>query len=657
MNGPRLNLLGFATIAGLVAACDRVVTEPDQQHPLKSAPLSAHTSPAPARISHTLLTAGNNTVNQKVYTTAAISPAPNTLITVAVLGHRSTSPPPGATLSGGGMTAWTEVATITLDDVATPLKRLTIYRAMSAAPGSGPLTITFSNTVSNCQWTVSQWNGVETSGGNGAGAIGQTGSSRGEAVSALTVPLTAFGNPNNVAYGVFGVSSSGLAITPGAGFTELSEQPSTESPPSDLMAEGAFNVNTIAATWSTLNGGALGVEIRAAATGGVSTTSPATPPAPVSTTISHTLLTAGNGTVNQKVYTTAAISPARNALVTVAVLGHRSTSNVAPPLGAPPPATLSGGGMTAWTQVATTTFDFEGDTPLKRLTIYRAMSAAPGSGPITITFPNNVSNSQWIVSQWNGVVTSGGNGAGAIGQTGSRRSDAVSSLAVPLAAFGNPNNVAYGVFGVSSSGLAITPGAGFTELSEQPSAEWPPSDLMAEGAINANTIAATWSTLNGGALGVEIKAAAAGGGSAARITGLGAFGDGTAAPNGGRNRQEFDFDATAAPDGRLFFRDLSFVRTDGSVPNVTVDHTTDPATAITSFSQTSATCVTFGGTLRVSDTRELFAFTVEACDKASPGAGSDTFTLTLPEGRGPGVPDVRGGTLSEGDIVIAAITS
>jgi hypothetical protein len=144
---------------------------------------------------------------------------------------------------------------------------------------------------------------------------------------------------------------------------------------------------------------------------------------------------------------------------------------------------------------------------------------------------------------------------------------------------------------------------------------------------------------------------------ATRVTGLGAFGDGTATPNGGRNRQEFDFDATAAPDGRLFFRDLSFVRTDGSVPNVTVDHTTDPATAITSFSQTSATCVTFGGTLRVSDTRELFAFTVEACDKASPGAGSDTFTLTLPEGRGPGVPDVRGGTLSEGDIVIAAITS
>jgi len=213
-------------------------------------------------IAHTLLTAGNNTANQKVYGTAAIAPAPNTLVTVAVLGHNSTSALASPTLSGGGMAGWTEVASVTFDAVGTPHKRLTIYRALSAAPGSGPLTITWSTAVSNCQWVVSQWDGVDPSGVNGAGAIGQTGASQGDAVTGLSVSLAPFGNANNVGYGVFGVASSGLAVTPGAGFTEISEQPSAESPASDLQAEWAANHPTIDAGWTARNAAALGIEIK-----------------------------------------------------------------------------------------------------------------------------------------------------------------------------------------------------------------------------------------------------------------------------------------------------------------------------------------------------------------------------------------------------------
>src|SRR3990172_7695187 len=72
------------------------------------------TPATPSVITQTLLTAGNNTVNQTVYTTAAITPAPSTLITVAVLGHREAGATPSPTLSGGGMAAWTEVASGTL---------------------------------------------------------------------------------------------------------------------------------------------------------------------------------------------------------------------------------------------------------------------------------------------------------------------------------------------------------------------------------------------------------------------------------------------------------------------------------------------------------------------------------------------------------------
>jgi hypothetical protein len=98
---------------------------------------------------------------------------------------------------------------------------------------------------------------------NGAVAIVQTGSSQGDAVNGLTVPLLAFQSSHNVAYGVFGVRSARAAITPGAGFTEISEQFSGKKRPGDLQAERAVNLRNIAATWTGLNGAALGVEIKA----------------------------------------------------------------------------------------------------------------------------------------------------------------------------------------------------------------------------------------------------------------------------------------------------------------------------------------------------------------------------------------------------------
>ncbi|HEU5183560.1 MAG TPA: Ig-like domain-containing protein [Gemmatimonadaceae bacterium] len=215
-------------------------------------------------ITQTLLTSGNNTVNQKVYTTAAIAPVPNALILLAVIGHRAYGAAASPIVIGGGMTTWEEVATVTFDPVGSPLKRVTLYRAMSAAPGSGPITITFANSVSNTQWIVSQWTGVDVSGTNGSGAIAQLGSTSGDGANGLALTLAAFEQANNAAYGVFGVRSSAVAVTPGSGFIETAEHPSAETPPSDLQAEWASNDNTIDASWAGLNGAALGVEIRAA---------------------------------------------------------------------------------------------------------------------------------------------------------------------------------------------------------------------------------------------------------------------------------------------------------------------------------------------------------------------------------------------------------
>ena len=259
-------VMAVALIGTLVTCVDdRMPTSSPAAGIVGIQPIATLVSPP---ITQTLLAVGNNTANQKVYSTASISPAPNALITVAVMGHNSTSASASPTLSGGGMAAWTVVGTVTFDAGTTPHKRLTIYRAMSAAPGSGLLTITWSGTQSNCQWIVSQWDGVDVTGVNGAGAIGQTGSNSVDAGNGLTVTLGALAGPNNGVYGVFGVNKNALAVTPGTGFAEIAEQPSSESPQGDLEAEWAPNLNAIAATWATLNGGALGIEIRAGAPSG-----------------------------------------------------------------------------------------------------------------------------------------------------------------------------------------------------------------------------------------------------------------------------------------------------------------------------------------------------------------------------------------------------
>jgi hypothetical protein len=217
-------------------------------------------------------------------------------------------------------------------------------------------------------------------------------------------------------------------------------------------------------------------------------------------TIAQTLLTSGNNAANQKIYTTASIAPASNALITVAVLMRRSSGAVTP--------TVTGGGMPAWDMVASADFDTQ-SSPSKRLMIFRAMSATPGTGAVTIRFASSVSNVQWIVSQWDGVETGGTNGSGAIVQTGTARSDGAISLAVSLAPFASGNDVAYGVAGVAKNGPIVAPGSGFTEITEVSSGE--NSALQAEWATNQPAVGASWATsTKGGMLAVEIRSGIAG---------------------------------------------------------------------------------------------------------------------------------------------------
>jgi hypothetical protein len=102
----------------------------------------------------------------------------------------------------------------------------------------------------------------------------------------------------------------------------------------------------------------------------------------------------------------------------------------------------------------------------------------------------------------------------------------------------------------------------------------------------------------------------------------------------------------------MHYTDWLYPLTTTSGQYVTVDPANDPATGITSFQQTSATCVRFGGIGRVNGV-STYGFYVDACDNASSGTGYDTFSITVPDLDGQGKTYRESGTLSSGDIALS----
>jgi len=140
-------------------------------------------------------------------------------------------------------------------------------------------------------------------------------------------------------------------------------------------------------------------------------------------------------------------------------------------------------------------------------------------------------------------------------------------------------------------------------------------------------------------------AASAGG----RVTGQGQVGTGSPTP--GNNVQTFDFDVRADLTGRFTGTDYSDLHPGGVPATLTTDASSDPATGITAYRNSSTACsdpsrgVEFDGVGR-EDTGGLVNYTVAVCDNGPAGSGMDFFSVFIPsENFG------RSGTVTSGDIV------
>lgn len=184
-------------------------------------------------ITKTNLTSGSNTTDATSFQTANITPTANRLVLVAVLSSIASTPPNAPTLTGNGLT-YVKITEVTFHTIASPWSRLSLWRAMGASPTTGRITIDFgAQTQGCCVWSVSEYDGINTGGTNGSGAIVQSQIAQADASAGpLAVTLSAFGHADNATFAAFGSGLNG-SFSPNGGLTEIHDT-ATSSPATTL---------------------------------------------------------------------------------------------------------------------------------------------------------------------------------------------------------------------------------------------------------------------------------------------------------------------------------------------------------------------------------------------------------------------------------------
>ena len=198
-----------------------------------------------AAITAVNLTSGSSGAPGSSVGTASVTPSANKLVLATVgWGFATTNTP---TLSGNGIT-WVEVVKKRDNN-----HKIAVFRGMVASPTAGAITIDFAAETQNyVKWSVDEFTNMDTTGTNGSGAIVQTATNfiDSGANTGITVTLATFTDVNNATFG--GTSNSETAVvTPGTGFTELSEN-NADSRTLEVEFKDT-NDTTVDWTWASAN--------------------------------------------------------------------------------------------------------------------------------------------------------------------------------------------------------------------------------------------------------------------------------------------------------------------------------------------------------------------------------------------------------------------
>lgn len=177
-----------------------------------------------------------DTSNVASYTTVGSwTPVANRLYLLAVV-HSDAAPEATVpTVSAGNGLNWVQVGSSTVfDTIVSNLHRLTLFRAMKASGLSlGGYTVNFSDASTGCAAFVIEFDGIDTTGTDGANAIRQPTSNNANATANPTVALAAFASGNNGTFACVG-HDAGTAVA--ATGTLIPATPLTYNTPATRLA-------------------------------------------------------------------------------------------------------------------------------------------------------------------------------------------------------------------------------------------------------------------------------------------------------------------------------------------------------------------------------------------------------------------------------------
>lgn len=219
--------------------------------------------PMRAAVSATNVVNFADVTNANNYTTGSWTPVANRLYLCAVC----TS---GTLQTVSSFTEGTGLAWVQVDTGVSNSERITVFRAMKPSGlGAGTTKANLSGTASRGQIVITEFQGTDTSGTDGSGAVVQ---SANNAITtngtSLTVTLLSAIGGGNATFGAIGNNlNSSTSITQGSGYTELSELTSGEAQAVETQFKAA-GTTTVDWTFTSSTACAVGVEIKAAAAGG-----------------------------------------------------------------------------------------------------------------------------------------------------------------------------------------------------------------------------------------------------------------------------------------------------------------------------------------------------------------------------------------------------
>jgi len=203
-----------------------------------------------------LANVGSNSATS--HETAELTFPANQLITIGVWNEVGSGTADLPTCTGTAKT-WTQIDTqLTADN----LTRMTLFRSLDSSEISETIVADCTNTQTYIRVVVHKWDGVLTTGTNGADAVVQdAGATNTGTQTGITVTLSAFADARNVAWG-FVATSAAVDATVGSGFTQIAEDTGDPS----YNSEWKKNDNTVDWTWSSagVNCTAMAIEVAAA---------------------------------------------------------------------------------------------------------------------------------------------------------------------------------------------------------------------------------------------------------------------------------------------------------------------------------------------------------------------------------------------------------